>query len=71
MTACSRYSSSASPRRIPDTTWMRRAGDETFRYMESFFAVGVIYVMLAQTINIGRILTGRLLLSKAPVGQRR
>ena len=53
------------------TTWMRRAGDETFRYMESFFAVGVIYVMLAQTINIGRILTGRLLLSKAPVGQRR
>ncbi len=53
------------------TTWMRRAGDETFRYMESFFAVGVIYVLLAQTINLGRILTGRLLLSRAPIGQRR
>jgi His/Glu/Gln/Arg/opine family amino acid ABC transporter permease subunit len=53
------------------TTWMRRAGDETFRYMESFFAVGVIYLVLAQTINVGRILTGRLLLSRAPVGARR
>ena len=53
------------------TTGMRRAGDETFRYMESFFAVGVIYLVLAQAINIGRIVTGRWLLSKAPVGQRR
>lgn len=53
------------------TTWMRRAGDETFRYMESFLAVGVIYVVLAQTINIGRILTGRWLLSSAPIGNRR
>ena len=53
------------------TTWMRRAGDETFRYMESFFAVGIIYVLLAQTINLGRILTGRLLLSRAPIGVRR
>lgn len=53
------------------TTWMRRAGDETFRYMEAFFAVGVIYVLLAQAINIGRIVTGNWLLSKAPVGARR
>jgi len=53
------------------TTWMRRAGDETFRYMESFFAVGVLYVVLAQAINGGRILTGRWLLSKAPTGMRR
>ncbi len=53
------------------TTWMRRAGDETFRYMESFLAVGVIYVVLAQTINIGRIVTGRWLLSRAPIGHRR
>ena len=53
------------------TPWMRRAGDETFRYMEAFFAVGVIYVLLAQTINIGRIVTGNWLLSKAPVGARR
>jgi polar amino acid transport system permease protein len=53
------------------TTWMRRAGDETFRYMESFLAVGVVYVALAQAINIGRIVTGRWLLSRAPVGMRR
>jgi len=53
------------------TNWMRRAGDETFRYMESFFAVGVLYVVLAQTINGGRILTGKWLLSKAPQGMRR
>lgn len=53
------------------TTWMRRAGDETFRYMKSFFAVGVLYVVLAQAINGGRILTGRWLLSKAPTGMRR
>ena len=53
------------------TTWMRRAGDETFRYMESFLAVGVVYVVLAQAINGGRIVTGKWLLSKAPTGVRR
>lgn len=53
------------------TTWMRRAGDETFRYMEAFFAVGIVYVLMAQAINVGRILTGRWLLSRAPIGTRR
>lgn len=31
----------------------------------------LIYVVLAQTINIGRIVTGRWLLSRAPIGHRR
>ena len=50
------------------TTWMRRAGDGTFRYLEAFFATGVLYLILAQAINLGRLLTGRWLLSKAPIG---
>jgi polar amino acid transport system permease protein len=45
--------------------WMYSAGDASLRYMESFLVAGFIYVALAQSVNIGRILTGRALM-RAP-----
>ena len=46
-------------------SWMFDTGDVSFRYMESFLIAGFVYVGLAQSINIGRILTGRVLM-RAP-----
>jgi polar amino acid transport system permease protein len=42
--------------------WMFSVGNDTFRYMESFLVAGLIYVALAQAINLCRIIVGRLLL---------
>jgi polar amino acid transport system permease protein len=43
------------------TSWMQTTGSETFRYLETFVVAGLIYVVLCQVINIGRLLVGRLL----------
>jgi polar amino acid transport system permease protein len=40
---------------------MQTTGSETFRYLETFVVAGLIYVVLCQLINIGRLLVGRLL----------
>jgi His/Glu/Gln/Arg/opine family amino acid ABC transporter permease subunit len=53
------------------TTWMHFVGNESFRYMESFLIVSFVYVAMCQTINIGRVVTGRIFLSRAPVGRQR
>jgi polar amino acid transport system permease protein len=53
------------------TNWMHYVGNETFRFLESFFVVGLVYVALAQSINLGRIAIGRILLSRAPLGTQR
>jgi len=45
--------------------WMFSVGNDTFRYMESFLVAGLIYVALAQAINISRLILGRLLM-RAP-----
>jgi polar amino acid transport system permease protein len=45
--------------------WMFSVGNDTFRYMESFFVAGIIYVLLAQVINACRLIVGRLLM-RAP-----
>lgn len=45
--------------------WMFSVGNDTFRYMESFLIAGLVYVALAQTINICRLILGRLLM-RAP-----
>lgn len=45
--------------------WMFSVGNDTFRYMESFLVAGLIYVALAQIINICRIILGRILM-RAP-----
>jgi ABC-type amino acid transport system permease subunit len=42
--------------------WMFYAGNESFRYMESFLIAGVLYVVLAQVVNLGRVVTGRVLM---------
>ena len=46
--------------------WMHMAGNESFRYMETFLVAGIIYVVLCQSINVGRLLIGRWLLRSAP-----
>lgn len=50
--------------------WMHMAGNESFRYMETFLVAGLLYVALCQTINAGRLLAGRWLLRSAPRGRR-
>jgi His/Glu/Gln/Arg/opine family amino acid ABC transporter permease subunit len=42
--------------------WMFYVGNESFRYMESFLVAGLVYVAIAQSVNVGRILTGRALM---------
>jgi His/Glu/Gln/Arg/opine family amino acid ABC transporter permease subunit len=45
--------------------WMFSVGNDTFRYMESFLVAALVYVGLAQSINVVRIIVGRLLM-RAP-----
>jgi polar amino acid transport system permease protein len=41
--------------------WMQNTGSRTFRFFETFAIAGVVYIVLCQTVNIGRVLTGRML----------
>jgi His/Glu/Gln/Arg/opine family amino acid ABC transporter permease subunit len=50
--------------------WMFQVGNASFRYMESFLVAGVIYVALAQGVNVGRVMIGRLLM-RSPHGMAR
>lgn len=52
-------------------TWMHLVGDQSFRYLEVFLVAALVYVGLAQAINVGRIVTGRVLLRSAPGGAHR
>ena len=52
-------------------TWMHLVGDQSFRYLEVFLVAALVYVGLAQAINVGRIATGRVLLRSAPGGAHR
>jgi His/Glu/Gln/Arg/opine family amino acid ABC transporter permease subunit len=52
-------------------TWMHLVGDQSFRYLEVFLVAALVYVGLAQGINVGRIATGRVLLRSAPGGAHR
>lgn len=52
------------------TNWMHLAGNESYRYLEIFFVAGLVYLVLAQAINVARIVTGRILLKSAPGGGR-
>ena len=47
--------------------WMFQVGNASFRYMESFLVAGVIYVALAQGVNLGRVMLGRLFM-RSPYG---
>lgn len=51
-------------------TWMHLVGDQSFRYLEVFLVAALVYVGLAQAINVGRIVTGRVFLRSAPGGGR-
>ena len=52
-------------------TWMHLVGDQSFRYLEVFLVAALVYVGLAQGINVARIATGRVFLRSAPGGAHR
>jgi polar amino acid transport system permease protein len=47
--------------------WMFQVGNSSFRYMESFLVAGLIYVALAQMVNLGRVMLGRVFM-RSPQG---
>lgn len=58
-------SSLASVVAVPEVTdWMQNAGSQSFRYFETFAIAGGVYIVLCQTINLGRIVAGRLLFAR-------
>ena len=48
------------------TSWMQTTGSATFRYLETFLVAGLVYIMMCQLINAGRIATGWLLFRRRP-----
>src|SRR5579863_1055398 len=50
--------------------WVLDTGNDSFRYLEAFLVGGAVYLSLAQTINIGRLLIGRALLRHQAPGAR-
>jgi len=50
--------------------WVQVTGSASFRYLEAFLIGGTVYVALAQLINLGRILIGRMLLRHEAPGSR-
>jgi polar amino acid transport system permease protein len=63
-------SSLASVVAVPElTSWMGTTGSASFRF-ETFVVVGLLYVLLCQLINVGRIITGRLLFGAIVGGGR-
>ena len=53
------------------STWMHMVGDQSFRYIETFLVSALVYLVLAQAVNVGRISAGRLLLRSAPESAHR
>lgn len=47
--------------------WMFQVGNSSFRYMESFLVAGLICVALAQMVNLGRVMLGRVFM-RSPHG---
>jgi polar amino acid transport system permease protein len=45
--------------------WMFNTGAATFRYMETFLVSAGIYVILVQTVTVGRAMAGRLLFARS------
>ena len=46
-------------------SWMQTAGAASFRYFETFLVAAVVYLVLSQTVNLLRILVGRMLFPAA------
>ena len=47
------------------TSWMQTAGAASFRYFETFLVAALVYLVLSQTVNLLRILVGRMLFPAA------
>ena len=59
-------SSLASVVSAPEITdWMENAGSQSFRFFETFAIAGLVYIVLCQLVNLGRIMAGRLLFRTA------
>ncbi len=46
------------------TAWMGTAGSASFRYFEAFLVVAAAYLVLCQSINLARVILGRLLFGR-------
>jgi polar amino acid transport system permease protein len=53
------------------TSWLGRTGSATFRYFEAFVVVAAAYLVLCQCVNIGRVVTGKLLFRRIEKAMRR
>jgi His/Glu/Gln/Arg/opine family amino acid ABC transporter permease subunit len=42
-------------------SWMQTAGAASFRYFETFLVAAIVYLVLSQVVNLGRIQLGRML----------
>jgi hypothetical protein len=49
---------------------MTNTGAITYRYFETFAVVGIVYFVLCQLTNAGRIFAGRVLFKSAAAGGR-
>jgi His/Glu/Gln/Arg/opine family amino acid ABC transporter permease subunit len=55
-------SSLASAIAVEDVaSWMQTVGSSSFRFFESFAVAAVVYVVLCQSVNLARLLIGRML----------
>jgi len=43
------------------TSWMQTTGSTSFRFFETFVVAAVVYLVLCQLVNLGRLALGRLL----------
>lgn len=51
------------------TSWMSNTGAVTYRYFETFAVAAVVYLVLCQITNLGRVVVGRYLFRNAAGGQ--
>lgn len=43
------------------TSWMQTTGSTSFRFFETFVVAAIVYLVLCQAVNIGRLVLGRVL----------
>jgi ABC-type amino acid transport system permease subunit len=46
-------------------SWMQTVGSTSFRFFETFVVAALVYLVLCQTVNVTRILIGRVLFRQA------
>jgi ABC-type amino acid transport system permease subunit len=50
-------------------SWMQTVGSSSFRFFESFAVAALVYVVLCQSVNLARILVGRMLFKQGALAR--